>query len=95
MQKDMDDVIEHLEMQQEDLRSKFSFVPLRPASELPLTVTPRMAILYCLWLRLHKSQNLGVWMYANTMGQFICRSHGTYCYSSSIVFTCTEFDTFC
>ena len=35
MQKDMDDAIEHLEMQLEDLRSKFSSFPLRPDSELP------------------------------------------------------------
>ena len=34
MQKDMNDAIEHLEMQLEDLRSKFSSIPLRPASEL-------------------------------------------------------------
>ena len=35
MQKDMDDAIEHLEMQLEDLGLKFGSIPLRPASELP------------------------------------------------------------
>ena len=68
MQKDMDDVIEHLEMQLEDLGSKFGSIPLRPTSELPFYGDSTHAILYCLWLRLHKSQNLRVRRYASTMG---------------------------
>ena len=35
MQKDMDDAIEHVEMQLEDLHSKFGSIPLHPAFELP------------------------------------------------------------
>ena len=35
MQKDMDDAIQHLEVQLEDLCSKFGSTPLHPASELP------------------------------------------------------------
>ena len=35
MQKDMDEAIEHLEMQLENLGSKFGSIPLHPASELP------------------------------------------------------------
>ena len=96
MQKDMDDAIEYLEMQLEDLHSKFGFIPLRPASELPFDGDS-----------MHGDSVLSLApppQKPKSESPEVCQHHGgnsfadpmvhTGC-SSNIVFSCTEFDTFC